>query len=177
MPTELYTTNWCSHCAAARDELAWRGEPFVEYDIEQDRAAFRRMIELTGGQQDHWLTLEAVLQAARADPRAVEARLRAFVAAQPPERFTAFWRSLPRTFATPSSAGNDRLPGPRTSSWAFGSARNACCNLAESTRPSRSLPCRFDFSDRAVRSGSKFLWPIPAHSTSGSERARAASAR
>ncbi len=37
---------------AAREDLEfleWRGVDFVEYDVEQDREAYERMLELTGG--------------------------------------------------------------------------------------------------------------------------------
>jgi glutaredoxin 3 len=51
MTVELYTTTWCPHSAAARDELEWRGEAFIEYDVEQDGSAYQRMLELTGGQR------------------------------------------------------------------------------------------------------------------------------
>ncbi len=49
MQTELYTTSGCSYSAAAREDLEWRGVDFVEYDVEQDREAYERMLELTGG--------------------------------------------------------------------------------------------------------------------------------
>ena len=45
----LYTTNGCPYSAAAREDLEWRGVDFVEYDVEQDRDAYERMLELTGG--------------------------------------------------------------------------------------------------------------------------------
>ena len=48
-PVELYTTAACPHCAAAREDLEWRGVEFVEYDVEQDAAARDRMLQLTGG--------------------------------------------------------------------------------------------------------------------------------
>ncbi len=59
MTVELYTTTWCPHSAAARDELEWRGDPFVEYDVEQDRAAYERMLALTGGQRTVPVVVEA----------------------------------------------------------------------------------------------------------------------
>jgi len=49
MRSELYVTSGCSYCAAARDALEWRGVPFVEYDVEHDRAAYERMLQITGG--------------------------------------------------------------------------------------------------------------------------------
>jgi glutaredoxin 3 len=45
----LYTTASCPYSAAAREDLEWRGVDFVEYDVEQDRDAYERMLELTGG--------------------------------------------------------------------------------------------------------------------------------
>ncbi|GAC1395940.1 MAG: hypothetical protein NVSMB65_15020 [Chloroflexota bacterium] len=48
---ELYVTSGGPYCAAARDALEWRGVPFVEYDVGQDRAAYDRMLQLTGGQR------------------------------------------------------------------------------------------------------------------------------
>jgi glutaredoxin 3 len=46
---ELYATASCPYSAAARDDLEWRGVEFVEYDVERDRKAYERMLELTGG--------------------------------------------------------------------------------------------------------------------------------
>lgn len=48
-PVELYTTAGCPYSAAAREDLKWRGVDFVEYDVEQDREAYERMLKLTGG--------------------------------------------------------------------------------------------------------------------------------
>jgi glutaredoxin len=45
----LYTTEGCPYSEAARDDLEWRGVDFVEYDVEQDREAYARMLNLTGG--------------------------------------------------------------------------------------------------------------------------------
>ncbi len=49
MQVELYTASGCPYSAAAREDLEWRGVGFVEYDVEQDRDAYERMLELTGG--------------------------------------------------------------------------------------------------------------------------------
>ena len=49
MPIELYTTSGCPYSAAAREDLEWRGVDFVEYDVEKDRDAYERMLDLTGG--------------------------------------------------------------------------------------------------------------------------------
>ncbi len=51
MRAELYVSSGCPYCAAARDALEWRGVLFVEYDIEQDRAAYDQMLQITGGQR------------------------------------------------------------------------------------------------------------------------------
>lgn len=48
-PVELYTSAGCPHCAAARDDLEWRGITYVEYDVDQDQEARERLIELTEG--------------------------------------------------------------------------------------------------------------------------------
>lgn len=49
MPVELYTARGCPYSEAAREDLEWRGVDFVEYDIEADTEARKRMLELTGG--------------------------------------------------------------------------------------------------------------------------------
>ncbi|CDM67032.1 Uxx-star family glutaredoxin-like (seleno)protein [Pyrinomonas methylaliphatogenes] len=46
---ELYGTRSCPYTAELRADLEWRGESFVEYDVELDQEALRRMLELTGG--------------------------------------------------------------------------------------------------------------------------------
>ena len=48
-PVELYSTAGCPYSGAAREDLEWRGVDFVEYDVERDRDAYERMLELTGG--------------------------------------------------------------------------------------------------------------------------------
>ena len=48
-PVELYSTVGCPYSDAAREDLEWRGVDFVEYDVERDRDAYERMLELTGG--------------------------------------------------------------------------------------------------------------------------------
>ena len=48
-PVELYTAAGCEHSAAAREDLEWRGVDFVEYDVENDREAYERMLGITGG--------------------------------------------------------------------------------------------------------------------------------
>ncbi len=49
MQIELYTASGYPYGAAAREDLEWRGVEFIEYDVEQDRDAYERMLELTGG--------------------------------------------------------------------------------------------------------------------------------
>jgi glutaredoxin 3 len=44
---ELYGSRSCPHTADLREHLEWRRQPFVEYDVETDRAAFQRLQELT----------------------------------------------------------------------------------------------------------------------------------
>jgi glutaredoxin len=39
------------HTEEMREWLEWRGDEFVEYDVEADRAARNRMRALTGGQR------------------------------------------------------------------------------------------------------------------------------
>ncbi len=48
-PVEIYTTSGCPYCAAAREDLEWRGIAFVEYDVERDPTARERMLQITGG--------------------------------------------------------------------------------------------------------------------------------
>ena len=48
-PIELYTTAGCPYSESAREDLEWRGVDFIEYDVERDEDARRRMLELTGG--------------------------------------------------------------------------------------------------------------------------------
>jgi len=48
-PVELYSTAGCPYSDDAREDLEWRGVDFVEYDVERDRDAYERMLELTGG--------------------------------------------------------------------------------------------------------------------------------
>ncbi len=48
---ELFGTESCPYTAELRAELEWRGEAFVEYDVEADPEALRRMLALTGGER------------------------------------------------------------------------------------------------------------------------------
>ena len=49
--TELFGAASCPHTRELREWLEWRGCDFVEYDVELDRTALARMIELTAGQR------------------------------------------------------------------------------------------------------------------------------
>ena len=46
---ELYGSRSCPHTAELREHLEWRDESFVEYDVETDAEAFRRLQELSPG--------------------------------------------------------------------------------------------------------------------------------
>lgn len=46
---ELYGTAACPYTAQLREDLQWRGQVFVEYDVEQDPQALQRMLDLSGG--------------------------------------------------------------------------------------------------------------------------------
>jgi glutaredoxin 3 len=48
-PIGLYTAPGCPHCAAAREDLEWRGVEFVEFDVEKDGEARERMLRLSDG--------------------------------------------------------------------------------------------------------------------------------
>ncbi len=46
---ELYGTAGCPYTAHLREDLEWRHEQFVEYDVEQDPDALVRMLLLCDG--------------------------------------------------------------------------------------------------------------------------------
>ena len=48
---ELYGTVPCPHTGEMREWLEWKRSEFVEYDIEADQEARRRMREISGGQR------------------------------------------------------------------------------------------------------------------------------
>jgi glutaredoxin 3 len=48
---ELFGTASCPYTEEMREWLEWRGCEFVEYDVDEDRAAYARMLELSGGQR------------------------------------------------------------------------------------------------------------------------------
>jgi mycoredoxin len=45
---ELYGTTSCPYTAELREDLEFRGRDFVEYDVEGDADALRRMTALAG---------------------------------------------------------------------------------------------------------------------------------
>ncbi len=49
MPLELYGTATCPYTAELRDALEWDEREFVEYDVETDAEAKRRMLEFCDG--------------------------------------------------------------------------------------------------------------------------------
>jgi glutaredoxin len=48
---ELYGTSSCPYTLEMREWLEWRRKEFVEYDVEADPEARRRMLALAGGQR------------------------------------------------------------------------------------------------------------------------------
>jgi glutaredoxin len=48
---ELYGTSSCPYTSELREWLEWRGDHFVEYDVETDGAARERLRALAGGQR------------------------------------------------------------------------------------------------------------------------------
>lgn len=48
---ELYGTEGCPYTEEMREFLEWRGEEFVEYDVEADPRARARMLAFTKGQR------------------------------------------------------------------------------------------------------------------------------
>jgi glutaredoxin 3 len=46
---EIYTTPWCSYCAAAKRLLTRKGAAFEETDVDADPDARRKMMERSGG--------------------------------------------------------------------------------------------------------------------------------
>jgi mycoredoxin len=49
MALELYGTRSCPYTAELRDDLEWKAAEFVEYDVESDPEAMRRLAGLCGG--------------------------------------------------------------------------------------------------------------------------------
>ncbi|MGB7603405.1 MAG: glutaredoxin domain-containing protein [Candidatus Sulfotelmatobacter sp.] len=48
---ELFGTARCPHTQEMREWLEWKRSDFIEYDVEADAAALRRMHELVAGQR------------------------------------------------------------------------------------------------------------------------------
>lgn len=48
---ELYGTAGCPYTGEMRAWLEWRGQEFVEYDVEADAAARARLHAIAGGQR------------------------------------------------------------------------------------------------------------------------------
>jgi glutaredoxin len=48
---ELFGTASCPYTQEMRESLEWRGEEFVEYDVEADDEARARMLLLANGQR------------------------------------------------------------------------------------------------------------------------------
>lgn len=46
---ELYGSSSCPYTAELREQLAWDGREFADYDVEADAAAWARLVALTGG--------------------------------------------------------------------------------------------------------------------------------
>ena len=46
---ELFGTSSCPYTAQLREDLQWRREEYVEYDVERNAAAFCRLLELSHG--------------------------------------------------------------------------------------------------------------------------------
>lgn len=51
MTLELFGSSTCQFTAELREELEWQEREFIEFDVDSDIAALRRMLELTGGQR------------------------------------------------------------------------------------------------------------------------------
>lgn len=49
MALELYGSSGCQFTAELREHLEFEGEDFVEFDVDDDAAALKRMLALTGG--------------------------------------------------------------------------------------------------------------------------------
>lgn len=48
---ELFGTSTCPYTLEMRDWLEWKRYEYVEYDVDADRPARDRMMELSGGQR------------------------------------------------------------------------------------------------------------------------------
>lgn len=45
----LFGSASCPYTAQVREDLEWRREPFVEYDVDANEQALEQMLRLTGG--------------------------------------------------------------------------------------------------------------------------------
>ena len=50
--TELYGTRSCPYTEELRNWLDWKRRDFIEYDVDADQDALKRMQALTGGRQN-----------------------------------------------------------------------------------------------------------------------------
>jgi glutaredoxin len=48
---ELFGTASCPYTREVREDLEWRGEEFVEYDVDADPDARARMLQISNGQR------------------------------------------------------------------------------------------------------------------------------
>ena len=48
---ELFGSGQCPHTQEMREWLEWQRKDFVEYDVDKDTSARRRLRELSGGQR------------------------------------------------------------------------------------------------------------------------------
>jgi glutaredoxin len=49
--TEIYGTASCPYTQEMREWLEWNGREFIEYDVDADSEALKRMHEATNGQR------------------------------------------------------------------------------------------------------------------------------
>lgn len=47
----IYTKPGCPHCTAAKADLLQQGLRYTEHNVQADKAALQRMLELNGGQR------------------------------------------------------------------------------------------------------------------------------
>lgn len=48
---EIYTTDYCPYCRAAKDLLKSKGVSFVEIDVSSDDAMREKLVKMSGGQE------------------------------------------------------------------------------------------------------------------------------
>jgi len=56
---ELFGTASCPYTSELREQLLWDRSLFVEYDVEADPEALKRMLQLTGGRRTVPVLVEA----------------------------------------------------------------------------------------------------------------------